>query len=438
MEAPETRYAQSGEVSIAYQVLGAGAVDLVVVPGMAANVEYEWQDRHQAAFRRRLARFSRLILFDKRGTGLSDQVHGVPTLEERMDDVRAVMDAVASERAVVFGVSEGGAMTALFAATYPERTLGAVLYAATARWHADLGRVEQAIADARARWGTRAFADEDLRLYGPSALSDAEVRRWWPSWIRFTATPGAFAALLRMNAEIDVRHVLPALHVPTLVLHRSGDRVVSAERGRELANAIPGARYVELAGIDHYPWLGDAEALAAEVERFVAGVAEEAELHRVLATILFTDIVSATERAADLGDREWKRLLESHHALVRAHLARFRGREIDSAGDGFFATFDGPARAVRCACAIANAVRDLGLKVRAGVHTGECELIGDKVGGLAVHIGARIAARAEPGEVLVSNTVRDLVAGSGLAFVDRGTAELKGVPGEWRLYSVER
>ncbi|MBD0329089.1 MAG: adenylate/guanylate cyclase domain-containing protein [Thermoleophilia bacterium] len=438
MQLPETRYASSGEVSIAYQVLGEGSLDLVVVPGMAGNVEYEWHDRYQAAFRRRLARFSRLILFDKRGTGLSDGVHGVPTLEERMDDVRAVMDAVGSQRAVIMGISEGAAMTVLFASTYPGRTVGAILLGAYASSRADPDRLERAIADYRARWGTRALADEDIRVYGPSALRDDEIRRWWPSWIRFSATPGAFAALMRMNARIDVRHVLPAIRVPTLVLHRTGDRPVPVERGREVAEAIPGARWIELPGSDHYPWLGDVEPLATAVEEFVADLAVEAELNRVLATVLFTDVVGATERAAALGDREWRRLLESHHDVVRAHLARFRGREVDTAGDGFLATFDGPARAVRCGVAVAEAVRELGLEVRVGLHTGECELIADKVGGLAVHIGARIAALAGPGEVLVSATVRDLVAGSGLSFADRGAVELKGVPGQWRLYTVEQ
>ena len=438
MDVPTTQYAHTDEVSVAYQVLGDGPLDLVVVPGMAGNVEYEWHDRRQAAFRRSLARFSRLILFDKRGTGLSDSVHGVPTLEERMDDVRAVMDAVGSERAVVMGVSEGAAMTALFASTYPERTIGTILYGASVHVRSDPERLERAVADWRQRWGTRELADHDLRVYGPSGLADAELRDWWPSWIRFSATPGAFAALLRMNAQIDVRHVLPAIRVPTLVLHRTGDRPSPVEHGREIASAIPGATWVELPGSDHYPWLGDTEPLVATVERFVADLAVEAELNRVLATVLFTDVVGATERASRLGDREWRRLLEAHHDLVRSHLARFRGREVDTAGDGFFATFDGPARAVRCGVAVAEAVRELGMEVRVGLHTGECELIGAKVGGLAVHIGARIAALAEPGEVLVSSTVKDLVAGSGLEFADRGPAELKGVPGEWRLYAVER
>jgi pimeloyl-ACP methyl ester carboxylesterase len=437
---PETRYARSGEVSIAYQVLGEGPIDLVVVPGLCGNVEYEWQERHMAAFRRRLARFARVILFDKRGTGLSDQVQGIATLEERMDDVRAVMDEVGSEHAVIFGMSEGGALTVLFAATYPERTLGVVLYGAEAHdaQPADLDRFARIADDVRRRWGTQEFADQDLRMFAPSVLGDAEVRAWWPSWIRFSATPGAFLALLRMNMEIDVRHVLPAIRVPTLVVHRRGDRIVSVEQGRQLADAIPDARWVELPGSDHYPWFGDVEGLAAAVERFVADLAVDADLDRILATVLFTDITSSTQRAAELGDRAWRELLDAHHALVRAHLTRFRGREIDTAGDGFFATFDGPARAVRCAVALTDAVRALGLEIRAGVHTGECEIAGDAVRGIAVHIGARVLAAAESGEVVVSSTVRDLVAGSGLRFQDRGSRVLKGVPGEWRLFAVER
>jgi pimeloyl-ACP methyl ester carboxylesterase len=437
VEPPDTRYARSGDVSIAYQVLGDGPLDLVLVPGMISNVEFDWHEPRLAAFRRRLGRSSRSIVFDKRGTGLSDHVRGVPTLEERMDDVRAVMDAAGSERAVVVGLSEGGAMAALFGATYPERTAGVILYSAYAHAKVSKDRLERELEELPRRWGTREYAAEDLRLFAPSVAHEPELQRFWATWIRFAATPAAAADLSRMNAEIDVRHVLPTLRVPTLVLHRSGDRVVSLRHGRALAEAIPNARLVELPGSDHYPYFEDVEGFFAQVEAFVRGLAEEAEFDRVLATVLFTDIVGSTERAVDMGDRPWRELLDAHHAVVRAHLGRFRGREIDTAGDGFFAAFDGPARAVRCARAIVESVRELGLEVRTGLHTGECELAGDRLRGIAVHVGARVAATAAPGEVVVSSTVKDLVAGSGLVFEERGEVELKGVPGAWRLYALQ-
>jgi len=436
LEVPETRYARSGDVSIAYQVLGAGPLDLLMVPGYVSNTEFEWTEPKIAAFRRRLASFSRLILFDKRGTGLSDQVHGVPTLEERIDDVRAVMEAARSERAVIFGLSEGGSMTALFAATYPQRVSGIILYGAEAQSRTDPERLREFLDELPGQWGTQEFADKDMRVYAPSVIRNVETRRWFASWIRFCASPGAFAAYVRMNADIDVRHVLPNVRVPTLVLHRTGDRAVSVTHGRELAAAIPNAELVELDGIDHYPWYGDAESVVGEIQRFISRLSDEAAFDRVLATVLFTDLVGSTEMAAQLGDRAWRDLLEKHHAIVRAHLARFRGHEIDNAGDGFLASFDGPARAIRCACAITENVRELGLQVRAGLHTGECELLGSKMGGIAIHIGARVAARAEPSQVLVSSTVRDLVAGSGITFEERGAATLKGVPEEVRLYAV--
>jgi pimeloyl-ACP methyl ester carboxylesterase len=436
MDVPDTRYARSGDVSIAYQVLGTGPLDLVVVPGMVSNVELDWHEPRLSEFRRRLARLARTIVFDKRGTGLSDHVRGVPTLEERMDDVRAVMDDAGSERAVVLGMSEGAAMAVLFGATYPERTAGVILYGPYAHSRASPEQLGRSLADLSARWGTREHAEEDLRLFAPSVAHDRELHRFWASWIRFAATPAAVADLSRMNAELDVRHVLPTLRAPTLVLHRSGDRVVPIERGREVSAAIPGARFVELPGADHYPYFQGVDEFVAEVERFVRGLAEEAAFDRVLSTVLFTDIVRSTERAVELGDRRWRELLEAHHAVVRAHLGRFRGREVDTAGDGFFAAFDGPARAVRCARAIVESVRELGLEVRAGLHTGECELVGDRLRGIAVHVGARVAATAEPGEVVVSSTVKDLVAGSGIVFEDRGEVELKGVPDRWRLFVV--
>jgi class 3 adenylate cyclase/pimeloyl-ACP methyl ester carboxylesterase len=436
VELPDIRYARSGDVSIAYQVVGEGPLDLIVAPGFVSNLDFEWTEPRIADFRRRLARISRLILFDKRGTGLSDQVHGVPTLEERMDDVRAVMDAAGSERAVVMGLSDGASLAALFAATYPERTPGMIIYGASPRMRSDPERLERYIEDMRQRWGTQELADEDLRVYAPSVAREPGLREWTKRWIRYCVTPGAFEALLRMNAEIDVRPVLQAIHVPTLVLHRTGDRAVALDRGREFADGLPASRFVELPGIDHYPWFGDSASVIDAIEQFMGGLVEEAAFERVLTTVLFTDIVGSTERAVELGDRAWRELLEQHHAIVRSHLSRFRGRELDTAGDGFLASFDGPARGIRCASAISESLRELGVDIRAGLHTGECEVVGTKFGGIGVHIGARVAAQAEPGEVLVSSTVKDLVAGSGIEFEDRGTAELKGVPGEWRLYAV--
>jgi class 3 adenylate cyclase len=354
-----------------------------------------------------------------------------------MDDVRAVMDAADSERAVVMGLSDGAPLAALFAATYPERAPGLIVYGASTYSRSDPERLERYIEAIPSRWGTLELADEDIRVYSPSVLHEAGRREWTARWIRYSATPGAFGALMRMNAGIDIRDVLAAIHVPTLILHRTGDRAVSMERGREYS-AIAASRFVELPGIDHYPWIGDTAPVIAEIEKFVGGIVEEAAFERVLATVLFTDIVGSTARAAELGDRAWRDLLERHHAIVRAHLSRFRGRELDTAGDGFLAAFDGPARAIRCARAVTGAVRELGLDIRAGLHTGECEVVGEKLGGIGIHIGARVAAQAQPGEVLVSSTVRDLVAGSGIEFEDRGTTELKGVPGEWRLFAVTR
>jgi pimeloyl-ACP methyl ester carboxylesterase len=439
---PETRYAKSGDINIAYQVVGDGPRDLVLVPGWVSNIEVFWEESGLARFLRRLASFSRLILFDKRGTGLSDRVADMPTLETRMDDVRAVMDAVGSERAALLGYSEGGVMCALFAATYPARTSALIMIGGYARrsWTPDYPwapkpEEHQAFLDkCQKEWG----GPVGLEIRAPSVAHDERFRQWWARLLRMGASPGASLALLRMNAEVDIRHVLPTIRVPTLVLHSVGDQALDVGGGRYLAERIPGAKYIELPGSDHLPWLSDADSILGEVEEFLTGVRHGPEPDRVLATVMFTDIVGATERAAALGDRRWRDLLDSHHALVRRELARFRGHEVDTAGDGFLATFDGPARAIRCACAISGGAPQLGLEIRAGLHTGECELIGDKVGGIAVHIGARVAASASPGEVLVSSTVKDLVAGSGLRFADRGVHTLKGVPGEWRLFAVHR
>jgi class 3 adenylate cyclase len=437
---PETHYAKSGDVNIAYQVVGEGPFDLVLVPGFVSHLELDWDEPRYAHFLNRLASFSRLILFDKRGTGLSDRPGGLPDLETRMDDVRAVMDAAGSERAALFGYSEGGPMSILFAATYPERASALVLYGTYAKrrdpdedypWCPTWEERQATAAEIEREWGREA----DLGTMAPNA--DDALVRWWRARARASASPGAARDLILMNAQIDVRDVLPSVGVATLVLHRAGDRDSRADEGRYIAEHIPRARFVELEGDDHVPFVRPDEILD-EVEEFLTGARRGAEPDRVLATVLFTDIVGSTERATALGDRAWRELLERHHALIRRELERFRGREIDTAGDGFLATFDGPARAVRCAGAVRESVRGIGLDVRAGVHTGEVELADGSIAGIAVHTGARVAALAGAGEVLVSSTVKDLTAGSGIEFEDRGEHELKGVPGEWRLYAVTR
>jgi class 3 adenylate cyclase/alpha-beta hydrolase superfamily lysophospholipase len=437
---PETKYAKSGGVNIAYQVTGEGPFDLVLVPGWVSHVENAWEEPSFARFLHRLKSFCRLILLDRRGTGLSDPVAKLPTLEQRMDDVRAVMDAAGSKKAALFGISEGGPMCILFAATYPERTSALVLYGTFARGLYDPeypsaptpAQIERFLERVDREWGTGMTA----RMFAPSIAQDDRHVQSWGRFERLAVSPGAARTLIHMSVSSDVRHVLPVIRVSTLVLHRSGDQVALVGGGRYLAEYIPGAKYVELSGEDHFPWTGDADAVLDEVEEFLTGARHGPELDRVLATVLFTDIVGSTERAVELGDRQWQELLEHHHRLVRSELNRFRGREVDTAGDGFFATFDGPARAVRCGCAIQEAVARIGLTIRVGLHTGECEVTGGKVSGIAVHIGARVMAEARPGEVLVSSTVKDLVAGSGLRFVDRGGHTLKGIPGKWYLFTV--
>jgi class 3 adenylate cyclase/dienelactone hydrolase len=443
---PLTRYARSGDVSIAYQVLGDGPFDIVFVPPMVSNVELGWDVPNVHTFLERLASFSRLIHFDKRGTGMSDRVVGAPTLETRMDDVRAVMDAAGSERAALVGWSEGVAMSCLFAATYPERAWALVLYGGKARelrapdypWGPTEAEALRAIAEERAAGDPTALA-EDMARSGMPTASAAEVAAL-TRMFRQSASPGALETLSRMNIQIDIRHVLPAIRVPTLVLHNTRDRWVDVERGRDLARRIPGAAFVEFPIDGHITPAADLPPVVDEIERFLRDVwgtaAAAQEPDRVLATVMFTDIVGSTTKASQVGDAQWRQLLERHHALVRRELMRARGNEVDTAGDGFLAAFDGPARAIRCACAITESVKELGLDVRVGLHTGECELIDGKVAGIAVHTGARVAAKANPGEVLVSSTVKDLVAGSGLAFEDRGAHELSGIPGEWRLYTV--
>jgi pimeloyl-ACP methyl ester carboxylesterase len=438
---PETRYAKSGDVHIAYQVLGEGPLDLVFVPGFVSNIEALWTGSLPAAFFRRLASFSRLILFDKRGTGMSDRGSQIFTLEQRMEDVHAVMDAAGSERAALFGLSEGGPMSFLFAASYPQRTHALILYGSYAkrswardypwgwtddRWNAVLAKIER-------NWGTPQGVD--LNMWAPSIASDETLAAAATAYFRASASPGAVLAVMKMNREIDVRDILPSVRVPTLILHRVADRTIDIGHARYMAERIPAAKLVELPGVDHIPWVGDTELLVQEVEEFLTGERHAAESERVLATVQFTDIVQSTERAAALGDRSWKQLLQGFQSLVRQELSRFRGREIDTAGDGFLAAFDGPARAIRCAAAVREGARAQGIEIRAGVHTGECEIIGEKLGGIAVHIGSRVAGKAEPGEIIVSQTVKDLVAGSGMTFAERGTHALKGVPGDWRLYA---
>lgn len=437
---PHIQYTTSGDVSIAYHVLGDGPPDIVMAPGALSHLEVEWEYPLYRRFFERLAIFARVIRFDKRGTGLSDRFSHdrLPTLEERADDIRAVMDAVGSERATIIGISDGGTMACLMAASHPDRTSGIILYGAEAFSNNDPSdaQITAAVDRARAEWGSEAQARRYLARFAPSVADDPEWISWESRVTRSGGTPGSFAALLRMARDLDIRSVLPAIRLPTLVLHRTGDRVVDIAQGRLLASSIPDARLVELPGDDHYQWIGDQDAIIDEIEEFVTGVRDPGERNRVLATVLFTDIVDSTTRALELGDRAWRELLELHHAVIRKELVRFRGREIDTAGDGFLISFDGPARAVRFAWRAHEALHEVGIEIRAGIHTGECELHGDKLAGVAVHIGARIAGLAGPGEVLVSSTVRDLVAGSGLTFEDRGERELRGLAERWRLYAV--
>jgi pimeloyl-ACP methyl ester carboxylesterase len=438
---PETKYTKSGDVHIAYQVVGNGPLDLVVVPGWVSHLEVQyWEEPFIARFFERLARFSRLILFDKRGTGLSDRVarDALPTLEQRMEDVHAVMDAARSKRAALFGISEGGAMCALFAATYPERTSALVMSGCYAKWvraddypWAPPREVhEAAFAAYEKNWGTPI----GFKTIAPSAANDERSRNWWARYLRMGASPGDGVALYRMNVEIDVRAVLPAIKVPTLVMHRKGDRLIDINNGRYLAEHIPGAKYVELEGADHLPWFGDAEAPLAEIEEFLTGIRPVQVHERMLATVLFADLAQSTETAAKLGDAAWRDLLREFHQRAERCLGRFRGRLMDTAGDGLFATFDGPARAVLCAFALQDEAAALGLGLRGAVHIGEVEKLGQKVGGIAVHIGARLLGIANIGEVVASSTVKDIVAGSGLRFDDLGVHRLKGIPDEWRVF----
>jgi class 3 adenylate cyclase len=444
MEMPETRYARSGDVAIAYQVLGDGPIDVVYAPGTVSHVELNWDAAGIAALLRGIAEHARLIVFDKRGTGMSDRDVGVPTLEDRSDDIRAVMDAAGSPRAALVGTSEGAPMSVVFAASHPGRVSALVLYGGRARmlWAPDyqFGIPERtyrrALEEAADQFMTPGQLEASARRGFPSA--DADEVRALARIMRYGASPAAYEALARMNMAMDVREVLPVISAPTLVLHQRADPWVGVEHGRYLAGHIPGAVFAELDGDGHIPTAAAARQILAEMIPFLqeSATREAPEPDKVLATILFSDIVGSTARAAELGDAQWRQLLTEHHARVRRQLARFRGVELDTAGDGFFARFDGPARGIRCAAAIREALRDLGLEVRLGLHTGECEVLDGKVAGIAVSIGARVSALAAAGEVLVSQTVKDLVAGSGIVFDDRGIQQLKGVPGEWRLYSV--
>jgi len=441
-EVPETRYVKSGDVNIAYQVIGDGPFDLIHVPMFVSNLELQWEDPAERRYFERLASFCRLIMFDKRGTGLSDRV-AVATLEQRMDDLRAVMDDVGSQRAALFGSSEGGSLSVLFTATYPERVSALVLYGAYPRMasapdYPD-GIPEEMLADLlwdmEENWGRGHGGGLFIRALTPDRADDRAWQKAHGRWERLSASPGAALALLQMIFEIDIRDLLPTIQVPTLVMHRTAD-LAHAFGSRYMGAHIPGAKVVELPGSDYFPYLGNQDAIIDEIEEFLTGVRPLQVPDRALVTVLFTDIVSSTERAAALGDDVWTRTLDRHDALVAHEVELHRGRRIKTTGDGMLATFDGPARAVRCAQAIREAVQPLGIEVRAGLHTGEIELRGVDIGGIAVHIGQRVSALAQPGEVLVSSTVKDLVAGSGIAFADRGFHVLRGMPDEWRVFAV--
>jgi class 3 adenylate cyclase len=439
---PVTKYAQSGNVGIAYQVIGEGPIDLLIVPGFISHLEQAWEDPGYARFLQRLASFSRLIRFDKRGTGLSDRVTDIPTLEQRMDDVRVVMDAVGSQRAALFGISEGGPMSVLFAATYPERTSALILYGSIAKgsWAPDYPWASKLDAD-REAW-LESFRTEwggpfGIEWWAPSMAHDARFRDWFAKYLRLGASPNAAITVMRMNFAIDVRDILPVIRVPTLVLHRTGDRAVDIEQGRYLARHIPGAKLAELKGDDHLWWVADSDSIVNEIEEFLTGERHALEPDRILVTVLFTDIVDSTTRAEKMGDRGWRDLLDSHNSLMRSEIERFRGRAVKSTGDGYLATFDGPARAINCAFSASREVKRLGLEIRCGLHTGEVEVIGSDVGGIAVHTAARVLESTRANEVCTSRTVKDLVAGSRFKFNERGTYNLKGISGEWPIFAVE-
>jgi class 3 adenylate cyclase len=434
---PETKYARSGDLSIAYQVVGDGPIDLVHIPGLVSHLDLAWTNPQYERFMARLSSFARVMVYDKRGSGLSDPVAEPPSVEERIDDTRAVMDAEGVERAAVFGCSEGASLSAFFAAAHPDRVSHAILYGSFARlrpdppdypWGEGLAPLYR---ESMEHWGEGVL----LAVLAPSLLGSTEERAWWARFERGAMSPRSIERLMVANFELDLREVLPVIAVPTLVLHRDED-ALPIGGGRYVAEHIPGARFVELHGEDHWPWVGDPDEVCDHVEEFLTGQRAERAIDRVLATVMFTDIVGSTERASELGDRRWRELLDEHERLTRTELDRHQGQEVKTTGDGVLATFDGPARAIRCATSLASATERLGLPVRVGLHTGECERRNGDIGGIAVHIGARVMAEAGPGEVLVSRTVKDLTVGSDIEFEERGARQLKGVPGEWELFAV--
>lgn len=438
MEPAVTHYAKNGDVHIGYQTFGEGDIDLVFVPGFISHVEHYWDEPNFARLLRRLGSFSRVIMFDKQGTGLSDRVSELPGLDERMDDVRTVMDAEGVEQAAIFGISEGGALATLFAATHPDRTQALILYGAFAQfksWVPTQEVLEEVFQYFEHAWGSGL----SLPLWVPTMKDDLAFQQWWSKFERLGASPGAVKTLMLMNSQIDITDILPSVNVPTLVIHRRDDVVVDVEGGRLLAERIPNAKYVELPGVDHVFWAGEnSNQIIDEIAQFLTGEWGHIEAERVLATVLFTDIVDSTRRAAEMGDQRWRNLISRHDAMTYKIIARFRGRAIRSTGDGFLATFDGPARAIRCASALSDEAQRMGIEIRVGLHTGEIELIGEDIGGIAVHIAARVLGKAGDNEICVSRTVKDLVAGSGFEFNEQGVYSLKGVPGEWRLFRVEK
>jgi pimeloyl-ACP methyl ester carboxylesterase len=436
----EVSYARAGDVNVAYQVVGQGP-DLVYVPGFVSHAEWSWEYPPFARFLGRLASFSRLIVIDKRGTGLSDPVSGVPTPEQRADDILAVLDAVGTEQATLFGTFDGGTLCVLLAAMHPERVESLALYATPAKFTQDAdypfgwspAAIQLYLTASEEGWGSDASVD----VLAPSLAGDPGYRQWCARLVRAAASPGMAVSLLQMNARLDVRDLLSGVEAPSVVLHRAGDALVELGHSEYLAAGLPHARLVKLDGADHWPWAGDPDIVVAELRELVTGSRGTDEPDRILATLLFTDIVGSTELAARLGDRRWAELLDDHRSVVRREVARFGGREIDTAGDGFFACFDGPTHAIRCAAAIHAAADGLGLQLRAGVHTGECERRGDGLGGIHVHIGARVAAQAAGGETLVSGVVGQLLDGSAISLTDRGVVELSGVPAPQQLYSAQ-
>jgi pimeloyl-ACP methyl ester carboxylesterase len=438
MDLPVTQYAKAGKVHVAYQVFGTGSIDLVFVPGWISHLDLWWDSPLISGWLEELGRFARVIMFDKRGTGLSDRIGGLPGMDQRMDDIRAVMDAAGSKRAAVLGISEGGSLAALFAATHPQRCQALILYGAFAKfssWFPTQNDLDAFFTYVREKWGS----GDNMAKFSPSRKDDRAYRNWWARRERAAASPSTAIALMQMNSEIDISGILPSVHVPTLVVHRSHDAVVNIDGGRQLAALIPHAHFFETPGVDHTPWTGDdIDTITERIEEFLTGSKLPASFNRVLATVLFTDIVASTERVEALGDRRWKSLRDQHDDIIRRELTRFRGNEVQSLGDGFLATFDGPARAAHCALSIIETVRALGMEIRAGVHTGEVELQKSEVRGVAVHIAARIVAQAAPSECLVSRTVKDLVAGADLRFAERGKRHLKGLVEPMDLFAVSQ